>query len=146
MDGEKHPRYNKKHGFFGTKVYQVWAAMKNRCLCKSNKDYEKYGGRGITVDADWLSFENFYRDMGDSPDGHSLDRIDNSKGYSKNNCRWANSQTQQNNRRTTILLTYKGATKSLSEWAEEKGILYGTMLTRHYRGWSPERTIEHGGI
>ncbi len=141
MAGYKNPKYAYKHGMSKTKIHRAWAGMKNRCLCPTNKDYKDYGGRGITVDKDWFEFENFYKDMGIPPDEYSLDRIDNEKGYSKDNCRWTKKIVQQNNRRMNIKLTYKGKTKTLPEWARITGINYHTMLTRYYRNWSIDKLL-----
>ena len=84
-----------------TSEYSAWTALKQRCLNTKDKAYPAYGGRGITVSEDWVnSFENFYRDMGPKPNASlSLDRIDNDKGYSAENCRWADKATQTKNRR-----------------------------------------------
>ena len=91
---------NTKHGQYLTAEYRAWCGMKNRCTNPNNKDYERYGARGITVCPEWMdSFEQFFLDMGPRPPGMSLDRIDNDSGYEKSNCRWTDAKTQANNRR-----------------------------------------------
>jgi hypothetical protein len=79
--------------------------------------------------------------MGARPEGHTLDRIDNSKGYYWANCRWATNYQQANNTRTNVLLTVGGITKTASEWARETGIDAGTIRFRKHRGWSDEKTV-----
>jgi hypothetical protein len=93
-------RHLVKHEMCGSSIYNIWITMKDRCNNKKNKVYKYYGGRGITVCNEWKdSFEHFYKDMGDRPEGLSLDRIDVSKGYSKDNCRWATHSDQAHNKR-----------------------------------------------
>ena len=99
----------KNHGLTGTATYNTWSAMKKRCLNQNHKDYKDYLGRGITIeDKRWLDFENFVLDMGERPQGTrcgyslSLDRIDNDRGYSKENCRWATPSQQASNRRRSL--------------------------------------------
>jgi hypothetical protein len=131
------------HGLSGSKAYGVWCAMKQRCLNKNNRAFKDYGGRGITICKEWLnSFESFFSDMGEPTNNLTLDRIDNSKGYSKNNCEWRTRKQQQRNRRTNRLLKYKGETKTVVEWAEAIGMKQKTFANRICSGWTIEQAIE----
>ena len=105
-----------KHGACGSKIYDIWAAMIARCYNPNNARYSDYGGRGITVSDSWKMFENFYSDMGDRPDGLSLDRLDNSKGYSRENCAWAPIYLQNTNKRNNRYLVAFGISLPITWW------------------------------
>lgn len=88
----------RRHGKYQDRIYKIWAGIKGRVLNVNDESYLRYGGAGIGISEDWLLFENFYRDMGEPPSTkHSIDRIDNSKGYSHENCRWASDSLQAKN-------------------------------------------------
>jgi hypothetical protein len=99
--------------------------MKKRC-----KYHDYYKGRGISVCARWEVFENFLSDMGEVPEGMSIDRINNDLGYDPANCRWADSLTQTRNRRNTIKAEYFGDLLFLAEIAEKEGVSYSAILKR----------------
>lgn len=123
------------HSMSNTPEYKIWAGIKQRCTNSKNKDFNKYGGRGIKVCKRWLnSFENFYEDMGNRPKGGTIDRVNNNKGYLFSNCRWATYKEQTRNRRNTIRIDYNGRVLSLAEWADKYKLIYGTLLARYHRG------------
>lgn len=108
--------YKKKHGMSEDKIYNVWKSMKNRVNCESHSSYSHYGGLGIEYCEEWENFEKFFEDMGYPPSkNHSLDRIDNTKGYSKDNCRWSTKSVQMRNQnkrlKNAASSVYKGVTK-----------------------------------
>jgi len=126
----------KTHGMFGTRVYVAWCAMRWRCNPRhpQSKDYSE---RGISCCERWSSFENFYSDMGDIPEGMTLDRIDNDQGYSPANCRWASRKTQGNNTRKNVFVEFRGERRSLSDWAQSLNLKYSTLYDRiSVRGWT----------
>ena len=88
------------HKMTGTKEYKAWSNMKNRCLNPNWPKFKNYGGRGITVCEEWFDFRNFFNDMGKAPKNLTLERKNNNKGYSKENCIWATISQQNYNRRT----------------------------------------------
>lgn len=94
---------NFKHGMVGTQTYRSWSGMVQRCTNPKNPKFDAYGGRGISVCPRWFEFSNFLADMGPSPEGHSIDRIDVNGNYEPGNCRWADAVTQRANRRDSLL-------------------------------------------
>lgn len=136
----------KKHGKRNTRLYRIWYHMRERCNNKNAAHYSDYGGRGITVCKDWDSgFQPFYEwaTSNGYKDGLTIDRVDNNKGYSPDNCRWATYNEQARNKRNNLNITYNGKTQTLKEWANELGIRYTTLWQRLYkRGLSIEKAFK----
>jgi len=129
------------HGMSKTRTYKIWRGMVQRTSKQSNKKSHLYFDKGITVCDRWKTFENFLADMGEAPDGFSIDRKDGNKGYFPENCRWATATEQANNTSANVNLTYAGVTQSISMWARQFGIKPNTLLYRIRRGWSVQRAI-----
>lgn len=126
-----------------TKEYNTWTLMKRRCYRAESSDYHLYGGRGIQVCERWRhDYLAFLRDMGRAPTPqHSLDRVDNSLGYSPDNCRWATPKEQRRNQRGIKLLTFQGKTMTPMEWSVATGVNHKRIYARLKRGWSLEKTL-----
>jgi len=129
------------HGMSKTRTYHIWQGMIQRTSIGSQKKPNLYVNKGITVCDHWKLFENFFTDMGEAPDGLSIDRIDGNQGYNPTNCRWATAKEQANNTSANLNLTYDGVTQSISMWAKQIGIKPNTLLYRIRRGWSIKRAI-----
>ncbi len=115
--------------------YSSWRSMKYRCCSPGSKDYGRYGGSGITVCSEWENdFNRFLLDMGDRPAGTTLDRVDNDKGYCKENCRWASPVQQAINRKNTAYHVYNGETFRVVDLAKLLGISVGATHLRIKRG------------
>jgi hypothetical protein len=117
--------------------------MKTRCDNPNALGYENYGGRGISYEPNWKLFEGFAADMGGTyKPGLFLERVDNEKGYNKENCKWATRFENNNNKRSVIRITHGGATHTMSQWARIKGIRYTTLYMRikTYR-WSINKSL-----
>lgn len=127
-----------------TTLRKIWNAMKHRCTWENDPNYYRYGGRGIKVCDRWLeSFDNFLEDMRPSYEkGLWLDRLDNNKGYSPQNCAWTTPKEQAINRRNTRLLSYNGKSMTITDWARELGIKRSTLSMRYYKyGWPLDRLL-----
>lgn len=123
-------------------TYKSWKGMIERTTNPRAVNWQRYGGRGITTCAAWLKFGNFLSDMGERPDGYTLERRDNSLGYSPDNCYWIPSSAQANNRRNNTFLTLHGRVQTLAQWASELGISQSTLSGRiSYLKWDDERAL-----
>lgn len=129
------------HGKAETRVWIAWRNMRQRCSNPKRSDYANYGGRGIRVCERWTRFETFYADMGEPPEGMSLDRKDVNGDYSPENCRWATKATQARNTRATRLITFMGVDRPLVDWCTALGLPYRETHTRLRRGWTVERAF-----
>jgi hypothetical protein len=133
----------RRHGMTKTRTFKSWDSMKQRCLNPNSPDYSRYGGLGITVCERWLSsFENFLADMGERPDGKSLDRIDNDGNYEPSNCRWATASEQQFNKKANLKLEYQGQIRSIVDLSSESGVPLKILRWRLDNGWNTARAIE----
>jgi len=131
---------NTKHGMFGTRLYVIWCSMKQRCENQHSTGYKKYGGRGIKVCAEWHDFKVFqdWSTKNGYNDELTIDRIDVNGNYEPSNCRWATTEEQANNKRTTIRIEYNGETKTAVQWAREYNIPISTFYKWIKEGESVE--------
>jgi hypothetical protein len=109
--------------------------MRSRCRNENNPAWDNYGGRGILLCDRWEEFRQFFEDMGECPDGMSIDRIDNDGNYEPDNCRWATRKEQSRNKRTSKMITANGKTMCVAAWSEETGINQHTIGGRIRLGW-----------
>ncbi len=128
------------HGKTGTVEYKIWAKIKLRTENPNTRSYRNYGARGIKLCSLWRqSFDEFLAHVGLRPSpSHSIDRIDNDRGYEPGNVRWATREQQASNRRNTVMLTFNGVSKPQSVWEKETGVRVGSRLKM---GWSVEDAI-----
>ena len=119
-----------------------WDHMHRRCnYLKNNPRYNSYVKKGITICKRWKSFNAFITDMGIRPKGLSIDRINNSKGYYKDNCRWATAKQQMNNTDFNRKITFKEKSLTISQWADKLNIKQGMIISRLNRGWTIEKAL-----
>jgi hypothetical protein len=117
-----HGRSNSKVTGYKDRTYGIWQAMRDRCSNSNRADWYRYGGAGVTVAPEWNEFIVFLADMGSAPAGMTLDRIDGSLGYSKENCRWATYKEQAINSSRAIVYTIGNKRDSISGWAKTWGV------------------------
>lgn len=138
-----HPSHT-TYGFSHTRIDNIYRGMIGRCYCTSNSSYKKYGGAGIEVCDEWKNDKTKFFEWAFShgyTESLTLDRIDGSKGYSPDNCRWATYKEQNNNRRSNRYLEAFGKKKTIAEWSDELGIPYDRIWRRLHYGWDAERAL-----
>jgi hypothetical protein len=138
-------RHGHAAGGRSTPTFRSWLSMVRRCTDPKFEPYARYGAVGVTVCPGWLNFENFLADMGERPDGTSIDRFPEQSGnYEPGNCRWASAVEQANNRSSTKLISARGEQKSIADWARASGTPASRIASRLRAGWSAERAIFGG--
>jgi len=125
-----------------SRTYRIWCGIKQRVLNTNDPRYSDYGGAGVKLYVRWHKFENFLQDMGEAPPDKSIDRYPDPAGsYEPSNCRWATAKEQQNNRRTTVRLTFQGETLTIPQWADRVKIGADALRGRLRSGWSVEQAL-----
>ena len=126
-----------------TRLFRIWTGIKTRCFNNHDKAFKNYGGRGITLCHEWLNFETFHNWA--MKNGYSntlsIERKDTNGNYAPNNCTWATAKAQANNKRDNRLISYKGETKTMSQWSDCSGISTQTIFGRLKRGWKTEDAL-----
>lgn len=133
------------HGGSRSRLYRIWRCMNARCYDPHSDSYAHYGMKGVTVCDEWMDFAAFqlWAKANGYQDGLSIDRIDNSKGYFPDNCRWATTMEQQHNLSSNVNLTAHGKTMTVAEWARHVGMPYTTLWRRIKAGWAVDRALEY---
>ena len=131
------------HGLSRTPEYRCWQTMRLRCHEPTHQAYADYGGRGIEVCDRWInSPSQFFADMGPRPSPkHEIDRRDNDKGYSPENCRWVTRSENSRNRRSNVFIEHNGIRSTVAEWSERTGIPSDTLKHRLNSGWSTGKAL-----
>jgi len=130
-------------GYINHRIYRIFSGMHKRCSNSNEQAYKNYGGRGISVCAEWQAFKPFmeWSLANGYTEALTLDRIDNDGNYEPSNCRWATIKEQANNRRTNTHIEVDGATHTIAEWSEKTGICASTIRNRLDRGWSGHDSV-----
>lgn len=140
----KHGQSQSRRGGTQSRAYSCWNNLKSRAASNKTLEARKYAKRDLTVCEKWKTFEGFLEDMGECPSpGHSIDRINNDLGYSKENCRWASHTEQQRNKSSNRLLEFNGRTMCVAEFAELVGAKYHAVAAKVRAGISPSEIMAH---
>lgn len=136
---ESNKGINKTHGDSGTRLYSIWVGMRQRCNNENATGFKHYGEKGIAICESWNKYENFkaWAVKNGYSSNLTIDRIDNSKGYSPENCRWVTYKTQERNRTNNKLIEINGEKRTISEWSELSGVKSATIAWRINHGWKP---------
>jgi len=132
-----------RHGMYHTRQYAIWGGMKRRCYNTKDVSYHKYGAKGIVMCDEWKdAFLGFWNDMEDTYfEEAQIDRLDGSKGYFKENCRWATLKEQASNKSSVKIYEHNGKKMHATDWEKELGFKKGTLRARLRNGWSTEKAL-----
>lgn len=133
-----------RHGGTGTRLFRIWSAMRSRCYNPHNNRYASYGAKGVSVCAAWRTSFTKFREWAEKTgydDSLTIDRKNLRRGYCPSNCQWIPNSRQAYNKTTSHMITFKGKTKCVAEWASELGFSQFTIHTRLKAGWSVEDAL-----
>jgi hypothetical protein len=135
--------YRRTHNKTTSRTYKTWSKMRSRCSNPSDIEYPRYGARGITVCERWMSsFEAFVADMGERPEGMTLDRVDSNGNYDPQNCRWATPKQQARNKRNNVIITIDGISKTAVEWSEHPKAAKDKLIYQRLKnGWNAKEAV-----
>ena len=138
----------KKHYMKNTKLYSIWNEMRCRCNNPNDKNYKRYGAKGISVCEEWSNFRNFYpwAFANGYQEGLSIDRIDPTGNYEPSNCRWITLKEQQRNRGNNVKLYHDGKSLTIGEWCEINNVSYSCIKSRYYRLLKKQSTVTYEDI
>lgn len=138
----------KKHYMKNTKLYSIWNEMRCRCNNPNDKNYKRYGAKGISVCEEWNNFRNFYpwAFANGYQEGLSIDRIDPAGDYEPSNCRWVTLKEQQRNRGNNVKLSHDGKNLTIGEWCEINNVSYSAIKTRYYRLLKEQDVVTYDDI
>lgn len=136
-------KFHTKHGRTNSKLYNLWCGIKRRCTNINDAAYKHYGGKGIKLCCEWYSFEPFmiWSEANGYKDGLTIDRIDGTKGYSPENCRWVDVYVQNNNTSRNHVLEYNGEKKTVAQWGRIYNIPSYRIISRLKLGWTVEQAL-----
>ncbi len=141
----KRNRANAKHGHVRngkpTRTYFTWASMRARCYRPENKSFSRYGAKGIQICARWFNFETFLSDMGERPDGKTLDRIKSGGHYMPSNCKWSTLIEQQSHTCRNHFIEVDGTSHTVAEWARIRGFIPQRIHQRIRNGWTEREAV-----
>jgi hypothetical protein len=137
---------SRTHGKSHTPAHRTWKSMLQRCNNPKRVDYHRYGGRGIKVCKRWAQFENFFADMGERPEGTTLDRVNTNGDYKKSNCRWISHKENCQTRTNARNIIYLGRELSMTQWATQLGISVQTISSRVRAGRPVKEILSRGKL